>query len=331
MSNPELAIALAKMGDPTKALLAGGAGLGLMGGVLENKDLPSIAKGILQGGAAGAVGGGALGYALSHASPFIDDILKNMGKGNLLSSLLVKAPLGVSSNIMKTLKPALGGNAGVALLVAGLLGGLGAALKGSAVPKLEQQGSLLHDVLIQNSKISSDRSAEMMGVNGIREMFFAKYANILQQNSYSNMGEAMQQAPHRTEISSNTGNLGSDENSMDSADLPLARGHLRAVAKKQEADQELSRRKALGMQIGSPLGGFAGEQLGSLASRLAGERSAEGLKGFFGYKERVLDPEKAKEIGRLLGNIGGGAVGGQLAASLHRNPVADKYMDQLGL
>ena len=224
------------------------------------------------------------------------------------------------------------------LLGAGLLGGLGAMLKGSAVPKSEQQGSIMHDVLLENAKIGSENIMYEEDVRNISKMFRAKYANILRQYGATDAIERMDQMPDRDHMSSAPTEEQSQERDLQRFQqqqaerrTPATREQLRGLARQNINDHELTRRKQLAMQIGSPLGGIVGQELGGLVSSLAGSRRAPGIRGFFGGTERRINENKARDIGRLVGNIGGGALSGHIASRMQNNPQIDAYMDQLGL
>lgn len=304
-TNPRAAEAVATAGEPALAALAAGSGIGLIGGTIENKDLDETARDLGRGALAGVIGGGTIGYALDRFRPLLKSISQTTGGG--LGGMLARAPIGAASSVADFLSPRLGGPLGMALLSAGLFGGLGGALGGSGVEGDRRRSSLVHDVVLEQAKISEDHQ-------------MSKRANVFDQLNTMPDGALMsmnREMPQSFDF-----------------DPPARSSQLRNMAKQQfsaQNKQELERRRQLAMQIGSPIGGFVGKGLGNIVSSIAGERRAPGLRGLLGFKEDRIDRDKAQEVGQLMGNIGGGILSGHIAERLQRNPDMDAYMDELGL
>jgi hypothetical protein len=332
---------LAKMKDPLMGLLIGGAGLGLTGGVLEGKGIGTTIKDTLKGGLAGAVGGAGLGYALSKVGP-LAHTLSQATQGAGLSGLLARLPLNALSALSNRVVPAVGGPVGAALLGMGVLGALGAALRGASVRRNQQQGSIIHDMMLgRNIKISSNgeeismTDAELQAYSRMKSMFHRKYANILNPGGEgSDIADTAQQS-----AGEETQHRVPSQAQLNYAGPPLATrtdvhdlGRLQMIENiKTRQHQELERRRMMAQQIIAPMGGHVGGAIGERVAELYGKKKAPGIKGLFGYTEDVKDKAKYKEIGSLIGTAGAGAITGKAVDYFGKDPRIDAYLDRLGL
>lgn len=290
-----------------------GGGAGLLGGLARGKGLGRTLTDIAQGGGAGLLGGGALGAGL--AAALGKDPIQAAIIGGSLGSGVIGALRGskkndpdISPEELAYANPMAG-----AMLAPHLI----AQSKISSIYEEVKCSSILDEITGKHMEDGIHRQVDELTEDATNERevtdLTKKAVVIVQQGGYGGMRQPQRASPSGPSPEMYEQLAGRYNSILNQYQNRLDESNRKPSAPEiPQAQLEHLQRKQMARGIASPLGAYAGRELGKAVSGLAGTRKATGLKGLMGFKEKRIGEDKAKQIGELAGQVGASELAGRL-------------------